>query len=73
MTSNPESGTAPGDPPRPIKPITPKRGAFPTPKPEIEKATPYIPGAGEAVDPDEKNDPETKSEPPKGMDGEKER
>ena len=30
------------------RPPSPKRGAFPTPKEEIERANPYIPNADEA-------------------------
>jgi hypothetical protein len=66
MTNMSESGAAPGDPPRPIKPSRPKRGAFPTPKSEIEKAKPYIPDTGE------EDDPERKSDLPTDADGEKE-
>jgi hypothetical protein len=47
MTDKSESGAAPGDPAEPIGPPTPKRGAFPTPKSEIDKATPYVPDMGE--------------------------
>jgi hypothetical protein len=66
MTNMSDSGTAPSDPPKPIKPPTPKRGAFPTPKSEIEQAKPYIPDNGE------KDDPERKSDLPTDVDGEKE-
>jgi hypothetical protein len=38
------------NPPAPNKPRRPKRGAFPTPKWEIEQAKPYIPDAGEKED-----------------------
>jgi len=37
---------APTDPPTP-KPASPKRGAMPTPKSEIEQAKPYVPDIGE--------------------------
>jgi hypothetical protein len=47
MTDQSKSGAAPGDPAKPIEPPTPKRGAFPTPKSEIDKATPYVPDMGE--------------------------
>ena len=47
MTDKSESGAEPGDPPEPIEPPRPKRGAFPTPKSEIDKATPYVPDTGE--------------------------
>jgi hypothetical protein len=56
MTNMSESGTAPGDPPKPIKPSRPKRGAFPTPKSEIENAKPYIPDTGEEYDPERESD-----------------
>jgi hypothetical protein len=51
-----ESGPdeAPSNPPNPNKPPRPKRGAFPTPKSEIEKAEPYIPDAGEEEDSQER-------------------
>ena len=64
MTNNSEYGEAPDDPSEPINPPTPKRGAFPTPKSEIEKAKPYIPDAGK------KDDPESESDPPTDVDGE---
>jgi hypothetical protein len=68
MTSMSESGATPDDdhPPKPIKPPTPKRGAFPTPKSEIERAKPYIP------DNSEKDEPERKSDLPTDVDGERE-
>jgi len=43
VTGPPESG----DQPEPRKPGRPKRGAFPTPKSEIDKAEPYVPDGGE--------------------------
>ncbi len=44
-----------GNPPEPIKPSRPKtsrpkRGAFPTPKSEIERAKPYIPDVNEEAE-----------------------
>jgi hypothetical protein len=39
-----------GDQPPSHEPIKPKRGAFPTPKPELEKAEPYDPDADEGDD-----------------------
>ena len=47
-----EPGAPPGespetDSPKPTKTPRPKRGAFPTPKTEIDKAKPYIPDTGE--------------------------
>jgi hypothetical protein len=62
MTNMPESGATPGDPQKPIKPSRPKRGAFPTPKSEIEKAKPYIPDSGEEDDPEGKSDLATDAE-----------
>jgi hypothetical protein len=47
MTDTSDPDESPGNPPKPIKPPRPKRGAFPTPKSEIEKAKPYIPDLGE--------------------------
>jgi hypothetical protein len=72
MTDKSESGAAPGDPSKPIKPPGPKRGAFPTPKSEIEKAKPYIPDIGEKDGPDEEDDPEGKLDLPTDIDGERE-
>jgi hypothetical protein len=44
MTNNSDSGEpAAVNPPASIKPSRPKRGAFPTPKSEIDKAKPYVP------------------------------
>ena len=43
MINTPDPDESPSNPPKPIKPPRPKRGAFPTPKSEIEKAKPYIP------------------------------
>lgn len=50
MTNVSDPGESPGNSPKPIKPAGPKRGAFPTPKSEIEKAKPYIPDMGEKED-----------------------
>ena len=50
MTNTSESGAAPDDPPTQIVPSTPKRGAFPTPKSEIEEAKPYNPDISEVDD-----------------------
>jgi hypothetical protein len=47
MTNMPDPDEPPGNPPEAIKPARPKRGAFPTPKSEIEKAKPYIPDVGQ--------------------------
>ena len=43
MANVSDPGESPGNPPKRIKPPAPKRGAFPTPKSETEKAKPYIP------------------------------
>ena len=43
MTNVPDPGESPGNSPKPIKPLAPKRGAFPTPKSEIEKAKSQMP------------------------------
>ena len=64
MTSASESGEEPGDPPTPIPAPTPKRGAFPTPKSEVEKAKPYVPDLDPADDRPE-------SGPPADVDGKK--
>jgi hypothetical protein len=50
MTNMPDSSAASGDSPKPAQPHKPKRGAFPTPKSEIDKAEPYIPATGEKED-----------------------
>ena len=56
MTDVPDPGESPENPPEQVKPPAHKRGAFPTPKSEIEKAKPYIPDAGEKDDPENKPD-----------------
>jgi hypothetical protein len=66
MTNMSESGAPPSDPQKPIKPPRPKRGAFPTPKSEIEKAKPYIPDIGE------EDEPEGQSNLPMEADGDEE-
>ena len=66
MTNMSDSGAAPDDSPKPARPLKPKRGAFPTPKSEIEKAEPYIPET------DEEGDQEGKPDLPTDVDGEKE-
>jgi len=55
MTDVSDPGESPGNSPKPIKRPTPKRGAFPTPKSEIEKAKPYIPDLSEEEDSPEGN------------------
>lgn len=67
MTNTPDPDESPGNSPKPIKPSRPKRGAFPTPKPEIEKAEPYIPDMGE-----EEDYPEGNPDQPADIEGEKE-
>jgi len=52
---------------KPVKPPTPKRGAFPTPKSEIEKAKPYIPNVG-----DEEGCPEGNPDRPTSIEAETE-
>jgi hypothetical protein len=46
----------PGEPPNQKRTRQPKRGAFPTPKSEIEAATPFVPDAGEGDEVADKND-----------------
>ena len=67
MTNGPESDEAAGEPQAPTEPHRPKRGAFPTPKSELEKAKRYIP---DISDGDE--GPEMKSDPPMDVECEKE-
>ena len=55
MSNMSDPDEPPGNPPRPIKPSRPKRGAFPTPKSEIEEAKPYIPDMREEEDYPEEN------------------
>jgi hypothetical protein len=67
MINEPGPDETPGNPADPNKPPRPKRGAFPTPKSEIEKAEPYIPHAGEdedsqEVEPDQPTDIESEEE-----------
>jgi hypothetical protein len=59
MTSGSESDSVPSEAP-PIESSRPRRGAFPTPKSELEKARPYVPDNGEEID----DSPERKPEPP---------
>ena len=66
MTDVPDPGKSPGNPPKPVKPSLPKRGAFPTPQSEIENAEPYIPDAGE-----EEDGPEGNPGQPADIEGEK--
>ncbi len=65
MTDRSESDAVPGGPPQPIAPLRPKRGAFPTPKSEIDKATPYVPDMG-----DEDGGTEGSPGPPAAAEGE---
>jgi hypothetical protein len=74
-TNTPESGATPDDPPTQmpddpptqIEPSRPKRGAFPTPKSEIDKAKPYRPDISEIDDGSEET-----PDPPADADGEQE-
>jgi hypothetical protein len=50
MAETPESDKKGKKEPKPGKKPSPKRGAIPTPKAEIEKATPYIPETDQAGD-----------------------
>lgn len=50
MTNVPDSAELPDNSAKPTKPRGPKRGAFPTPKSDIEKAKPYIPDTGKEED-----------------------
>jgi hypothetical protein len=67
MTDVPGPGESPGNPQELVKPSRPKRGAFPTPKSEIEKAKPYIPGAD-----DEEGCPDSDPDRPTSIEGEEE-
>jgi hypothetical protein len=67
MNNVSDSGESPDNPPKPVKPTRPKRGAFPTPKSEIEKAKPYIPDVG-----DEEGCPEGNPDRPASIEGEEE-
>ena len=66
MTNTSDSSAAPEDSPEPTEPPGPKRGAFPTPKSEIENAQPYVP------DIDEKDESDTEPDSPADVAGEKE-
>jgi hypothetical protein len=65
--SKPESGA----PPQPGRVRSPKRGAIPSPRADIEKATPYVPDdrtqpgepANPPAQPDRGGDPERHSDP----------
>lgn len=50
MTNPTEPGAEPDDTSTPRRRPRPKRGAFPTPKSEIERAKQYVPEAGELDD-----------------------
>lgn len=67
MNDTPNPDETPGDPPEPVKPRAPKRGAFPTSKSDLEKAQPYIPDLGE-----EEDRPAGKPDRPTDTEGEKE-
>jgi len=49
MATGSESDAVPADLSAPIEFRRPKRGAFPTPEAEIEKATPFIPEIADNV------------------------
>jgi hypothetical protein len=73
MTNGSESDAVPDDPSTSIEPPTPpKRGAFPTPKSEIEKAKPYIPKPYIPDIGDVDDSPERKPDPPTDVEGEQE-
>jgi len=50
MTNPSESGKQPHEASEQSRPAKPKRGAFPTPQSEIDKAQPYIPDLNQAAD-----------------------
>jgi hypothetical protein len=58
MTNGSESDAAPGELSAPSEPLGPKRGAFPSPKSEVEKAKPFIADIG-----DGDGGPEVKPDP----------
>jgi hypothetical protein len=67
MANTPDPDEASGNSPESPKPPRPKRGAFPTPKSEIDKAQPFIPDAGDdegssEESPDEPADPDSEKE-----------
>jgi hypothetical protein len=66
MTNVPDPGESPDNPPKPTERPGPKRGAFPAPKSEIEKAEPYVPDIG-----DEEGCPEGNPDRPVDIEGEK--
>jgi hypothetical protein len=67
MANTPEPDEPSGNSPEPPKPLRPKRGAFPTPKSDLDKAQPFIPDAG-----DEEGSPEESPDEPADPDSEKE-
>ena len=64
MTSASNSDKKPRDPLAPSRLAKPKKGALPTPKEEIDRANPYVPGSDQASEPPEL----TPGPPPKGDD-----
>jgi hypothetical protein len=63
MTKDSKSGSPAGEQSPPSEPRRPKRGAFPTPKSELEKAKVYVPEVSDFDDgPEEKPDPPTPAE-----------
>ena len=67
MTDRSDSSVPPDDSSKPAEPPTPKRGAFPTPKSEIDKARAYIPDVS-----DEEGGPEGNPDRPPEIEGEEE-
>ena len=58
MTNAPPPDDGPCDPEPPRRVPSPRRGAIPTPRSVIEKATPYVPDVAPAEgEPDPKPDP----------------
>ena len=66
MTNTSKPNENPREPPPPDGRPTPKRGAFPTPKSEIEKAKPFVPDINRTDD-----GSETKHKPPADVDEKK--
>ena len=59
MTNRPKPGDVPGEPPARSEVRKPKRGAFPTPKSDIEAATPFVPDVGDAHERTDESDDAT--------------
>jgi hypothetical protein len=69
MAKVPKSGDAPDDPQEPRRRPSPKRGAFPTPRSEIESAQRYVPGTDHAEDLAEPDPPADADREEPGTDG----